>query len=399
VEIRRARWYDYPQYTPPLPSYPANETEGEFVVQTSGASHDDDPLVPPTHSRDIYYYSAFSYDLAGNYSAYDADASDRATNYWLGDIDSTGTVDSGDLVVFSGAYATTEGGAGWVAEADFGPSDDWSRFGIPLPDDIVQFEDLMIFAMNYGNVSASGVETRFLADRMEPLQQQVSFDVQQTRHAQDDGTVQVSIVIDNRASVLKGMRLTVDYGMGNQLVRVDKGAVLRQGSDCFLGTMAGGPGVVYVDVAALGVAKAFEESGEVARVVVKPRQDGPITVKLVEADLRDLNNEREVIEETGGGDAFVPTVSALHQNRPNPFNPTTTLTYDVATPGAVSVRIYSVSGKLVRTLVDEYKPAGRYDVVWDGRDNNGTTVTTGVYFYRMTAVGFASQTRKMLLLK
>jgi hypothetical protein len=195
------------------------------------------------------------------------------------------------------------------------------------------------------------------------------------------------------------MRLTVDYGMGNQLVRVDKGTVLRQGSDVFLGSMAGGPGVVHVDVAALGVDKAFEETGEIARLTVRPRDDQAITVKLVEADLRDLNNEREVIEESGGGDTFVPTVSSLHQNRPNPFNPTTTLTYDVATPGVVSVRIYSVTGELVRTLVDEFKTTGRYDVVWDGRDNNGTTVTTGVYFYRMTAAGFASQTRKMLLLK
>jgi hypothetical protein len=399
VEIRRTRWYDYPQYSTAAPSYPANETEGTFVVQTSGTSHDDDPLVPPTDSRDIYYYSAFSYDMSGNYSVLGVDASDRATNYWLGDIDSTGTVAFSDLVTFSGTYGVSESNPGWVAEADFGPSDDWSRFGIPLPDDIVQFEDLMIFAMNYGNVTPAGVEGRFLADRREPLEQKVSFNFQQTSHPNDDGNVQVSIVIDNKASVLKGMRLTVDYGVGNQLVRVDKGSLLRKGSDTFLGSMAGGPGVVHVDVAALGVDKAFEESGEIARIVLRPRDDGAITVKMVEADLRDLNNEREVIEETGGGEKFVPTISALHQNRPNPFNPTTTLTYDVASPSVVSVRIYSVTGKLVRTLVDEFKTTGRYETVWDGRDNNGSTVTTGVYFYRMTAAGFASQTRKMLLLK
>ncbi|MCK4774574.1 MAG: right-handed parallel beta-helix repeat-containing protein, partial [Candidatus Krumholzibacteria bacterium] len=147
VEIRRVGWEDYPEYatgTPvvPAPDYPANETEGTLVVQTALEAYDDDPVAP----RDIYYYTAFAYDCAGNYSVYDAAASDRATNYWLGDLDLSGTVTTPDLITFSGTYGTIDGGAGFVAEADFGPTDDWSRFGIPLPDNIIQFEDLMIFA-------------------------------------------------------------------------------------------------------------------------------------------------------------------------------------------------------------------------------------------------------------
>ncbi len=116
-------------------------------------------------------------------------------------------------------------------------------------------------------------------------------------------------------------------------------------------------------------------------------------------DLRDVNNERDVIEAAGGGNHYVPTVSSLVQNHPNPFNPSTTISYDVATPGLVSLRIYDVSGRLVRTLVDEWKGVGRFDQLWDGTDNRGTTVTSGVYFYRMTAPGYKSMTRKMLLLK
>ena len=56
-------------------------------------------------------------------------------------------------------------------------------------------------------------------------------------------------------------------------------------------------------------------------------------------------------------------------------------------------------GSLVRALVSEEKPAGRYTAEWDGRDNTGNQVHTGVYFYRMTAPGYTSQARKMLLLK
>jgi regulation of enolase protein 1 (concanavalin A-like superfamily) len=399
VEIRRVGWRDYPQYTGTGPDYPANETEGAFVVQTVANAYDDEPLLPPVTPRDIYYYSAFSYDLAGNYSVYNAGASDRTTNYWLGDIDSTGTVDSGDLIVFSGAYASTEGGPGWVAEVDFGPSDDNSRFGIPLPDDAVQFEDLMIFAMNYGNVTSGGVSGQLLAEKQVPLAERVAFRFETAQTRSPDGTVQISVVLDNSAIDLKGIRLTVDYGVGNQLVRVEQGALLRGGGSKFVGTLPAEPGRVHVDIAALGIGTAFEGSGELVRLVIRPGDAEVVSVRFDGADLRDVNNKREVSETTGGSDALVPTVSSLHQNRPNPFNPVTTVSYDVATPGMVSIRIYNVSGQLVRTILDEFKGVGRHEAVWDGRNDHGATVTSGVYFYRMTAPGFATQTRKMLLLK
>jgi hypothetical protein len=94
----------------------------------------------------------------------------------------------------------------------------------------------------------------------------------------------------------------------------------------------------------------------------------------------------------------VPSVSTLYQNVPNPFNPTTQIRFDVATPGRVHLRVYDVAGKLVRTLVDETRPAGRYTETWAGLDVAGAKVASGVYFYRLDAAGFAA-TRKMVLLQ
>ena len=398
VEIRRAGWRDYPQYTGGGPAYPANPTEGDPVVLTAGSSYDDDPLVAPATPRDIYYYTAFAYDCAGNYSVYDVASSDRATNYWLGDIDSTGTVATFDLVTFSGTYGTSDGGLGFIPEADFGPSDDFSRFGIPLPDDIIQFEDLMIFSMNYGNVTAAGAPILARTDGRK-LRDEVTFGITQTDGRSADGSVTLAVNIRNDAEALKGIRLTVEYGVGNQLIGVEKGGLLSGKGQTFLGSIPAGPGRVYVDIAALGTGVAFDGSGEVARLVIRPSGTEAVQVRLVEMDLRDVNNQRDVIEVSGGGDHYTPTVSALAQNHPNPFNPVTTISYEVAAPGMVSLRIYDVSGRLVRTLVDEWMGIGRFDQLWDGTDNNGTTVTTGVYFYRMTAPGYKSQTRKMLLLK
>lgn len=84
---------------------------------------------------------------------------------------------------------------------------------------------------------------------------------------------------------------------------------------------------------------------------------------------------------------------------PNPFNPSTAIWYDVpANSGDVTLRVFDVSGRFVRTLVDGQQAPGRWMVTWDGRDAHGRSVSTGIYFYRLEGGGF-SATKKMLLLK
>ena len=102
---------------------------------------------------------------------------------------------------------------------------------------------------------------------------------------------------------------------------------------------------------------------------------------------------------TGAGTPVVPDGFALEQNVPNPFNPTTTIHYDVpAGGGVVAIRVFDVSGRLVRTLVDANQTPGVKSVIWNGADDRGRGVASGLYFYKMSAPGFTS-TRKMLLLQ
>jgi len=99
------------------------------------------------------------------------------------------------------------------------------------------------------------------------------------------------------------------------------------------------------------------------------------------------------------GGAALPTRPALYQNVPNPFNPVTSVPYDVPIGGAyVSIRVYDVAGRFVRTLVDAHESAGRKHVIWDGRNHSGQHLATGVYFCRFRTGDFV-QTRKLLLLK
>ncbi|GEM_PF-1985437 len=94
----------------------------------------------------------------------------------------------------------------------------------------------------------------------------------------------------------------------------------------------------------------------------------------------------------------LPADYDLDQNFPNPFNPFTVIRYTVMSGSHVELTIYDVLGRTIRTFVDDPKSGGTYSLIWDGTDDKGACVATGVYFYRLSADGFV-QTRKMMLLK
>ncbi len=104
---------------------------------------------------------------------------------------------------------------------------------------------------------------------------------------------------------------------------------------------------------------------------------------------------------TGVGGETLPESFSLGQNYPNPFNPTTTIRFELPVRGRIVLTIYNVLGQEIRTLLSEQMEAGSHSCVWDGRNNSGAGVATGVYFYRITADGIASfvQVKKMVLLR
>jgi hypothetical protein len=117
----------------------------------------------------------------------------------------------------------------------------------------------------------------------------------------------------------------------------------------------------------------------------------------------DINNPSQVVAlyvtTSSNDDANgIPAVTRLEGNYPNPFNPSTTVRYALKDAGKVSISIYNLKGQLVKTLVNENKKAGNHNVVWNGNDDSGKPVSSGVYMYRMQATG-VNQTRKMMLMK
>ena len=94
---------------------------------------------------------------------------------------------------------------------------------------------------------------------------------------------------------------------------------------------------------------------------------------------------------------LLPLVTLLHQCTPNPFNPQTVVSFDLAEAGAVRLQVYGIDGRLIRTLADGPLTAGRHERTWNGRDEDGRRVGSGVYLARLTTSAGSSVGRMVLL--
>ena len=93
-----------------------------------------------------------------------------------------------------------------------------------------------------------------------------------------------------------------------------------------------------------------------------------------------------------------PKEFILHQAYPNPFNPTTTLKYEIGSAGPVSINLFDVSGRKIRSLYNGIQIPGQHEVRWDAKDDRGRSMSSGVYLFNVN-VGGKTQTAKTLLLK
>jgi hypothetical protein len=123
---------------------------------------------------------------------------------------------------------------------------------------------------------------------------------------------------------------------------------------------------------------------------------------LRQIDLNGTASRSDVVEvalaATGVFEQSLPLTTALNQNYPNPFNPETTIQFDLAVESSVTLRVFDVTGQVVRTLVRGSMPAGSYVQLWDGRNERGARVGSGLYFYELKAGSFTSM-KKMTLLQ
>jgi hypothetical protein len=310
------------------------------------------------------------------------------------------TVDFGDFIAFAGSFNLSAGEPGFVANAD---TDDSGT---------VDFNDFLGFAgsFNQSVATVDGVPVASTKPLLRTLQPGVNDNVELSMNLASDKvlvgqTVTVNVTVDNAAS-LKGFGFDLSYDTDKfefvAAAPATEDLLKASGAETpvFLShestqgelsianaIVDGSPVTGNGDVVSLTfrVLTEFEDNArfEIANGVVF---DGSQLSNPVVA-LGSLN-----VEST-------PTEFALLQNFPNPFNPETTIKYNVANGGNVSLRIYNVVGQVVKTLVAEQQNAGRYTVRWNGTDDRGVSVSSGIYFYQITAGSDFQDVKKLMLLK
>lgn len=127
------------------------------------------------------------------------------------------------------------------------------------------------------------------------------------------------------------------------------------------------------------------------------RLSGSAGIELVLHEYVDASGNEISITETAK-ESQVPAHYDLSQNYPNPFNPETVISFDLPSPGKVTLTVFNMLGEEVKRIVDKHLPAGRHQAGFNGKDDTGKTLPSGVYFYSLKSEDFTA-TRKMLLLK
>jgi len=390
-EIYRGLWYDttvntsaYPEYDDlagsTIPTRPTDRAgaagSAEWVLAGTvgvGTLNFTDTWLTDA-DRGVYYYEVFAVDVADNGSVAAA-ANDRSTNYWLGDVPPyiNGYVAANDITVLGACFGTVDGDGLYNPYCDVGPTDDWSRLGIPATDDIIDFEDLMVFSMNYSVVN--------------PLKQPlpISQVIDLAWVQKDDGRWALHLI---SGSGMKGIRVRADVPVS----AVTSGELLASQHEMTFLVNAGG--ALDVNLALMGSGMGFVGTGELF-VLESTAAVSPMDLAI---DVRGTDNSKLdfTLDKVGG--TVTPKAFSLGANYPNPFNPVTKINFALPQTQDVVLAVYSLDGRKVATLLNETRGAGDHEVVWMGRNDAGQLVASGTYFYRIDA-GPYSEVRKMTLMK
>jgi hypothetical protein len=282
---------------------------------------------------------------------------------------------------------------GYLNYCDVGRTTDYSPNGRPLTDSKVDFEDLMMFAMNFTTVS------------LVPESVAKTFENPGVSLVVDGvvgNTLRAHVVLEGNRQSVKGLHTAVTYDPAAlEYVGVSQGSlVVNQTSPVFFERL-GGSGQVQVDVASMVSASTLRGSGEVAVIEFRVVGSGSVAPVLAVADLRDKWNQElgRRIEPRQGDDVVDAGASAAMTfgAYPNPFHGSTEIAFSVPASASVSLKVYDISGRLVRTLVEGTLEAGSHRVVWDGRTGAGSATAPGVYL-AVVKVGSQEQTAKMFLM-
>jgi hypothetical protein len=289
----------------------------------------------------------------------------------IADFSSDGIVNFTDFTMFASVYGKSNTEAGWVGLYDLAVNGK------------IDFNDFTAFAANYGFGATKAAKE--IANVIYPVSN-VAFTM--------DSKVDVAAAMYyvnvniNDVSKINGFNFNLAYDSANLTFDSVNGLVGLP-----LSTVKDG----VIDVANMFNGEQF--NGTVTLGFKSNGMNSSYVFELTNALVTDKENNISQIAKLSSITAkATPQVYSLSKNYPNPFNPTTTIEYAIPSNGKVELVVYNMAGQKVRTMVNETKEAGFFKAVWDGRNDRGETVASGLYFYKLVSGKF-NKIEKMTLVK
>ncbi|TFB12321.1 T9SS type A sorting domain-containing protein [Candidatus Marinimicrobia bacterium MT.SAG.3] len=294
----------------------------------------------------------------------------------------------------------------WISQdlvRETGPVDSNSTVPdlIVTKDGVIDFEDLMAFILmwnwSYDNnkVSLSKQISNFSSSKSEhPITVFNKTDENQTAELyfslpelKDVWSGRVLLSYDQSEIKIRDISLSTEYN--------------KNRNSLFIKRTENSEGVAEIVVAPLDIKPLSHWQDDIFRINFTSDKHGYTGMISIAYDLRDKNGavlSSGIFEHRLEIISTLPKEYALHNNYPNPFNPVTTIEFDLPVSGRVDLKIFNLLGEEVTTLLKEEFEAGRHSVIWDGLNNAQNTVSSGVYFYSIKSGSF-SAVKKMILIR
>ena len=400
ISIYRAPFGTYPEYDDlggTLPDSAAAPAAPWVLVSASATS----PFVDRPPVRGSWHYVAFVADSCGNRAAV-SNLTQGSLDYLLGDVsdkvtrgvgnDRVGVEDVSLLAShygLSGAQIVTAN----VAYLDVGPTLDGTVNSRPTTDDLIDFQDLAIFSLNF-KVTPFGASARPAAPPA-PSDGLETFELRAPAIVGPGADVPVVLHVA-AAGAMQAFSVQLAWNpFVVQPIDMASGGFVESQGGIVLSARAGD-----VDAALLGVGEhGMLGSGDVATLHFHVIREGDPGLRIANLIARDASNRP--VDPARLGDAVVaapPAHTLLLAPTPNPARDAATLAFGLAQRGSVDLGLYAVDGRRVRTLAHGLREPGVYRITWKGDDDGGHSQGPGVYWARLTADG-RTFTRRLVYLK
>ena len=311
----------------------------------------------------------------------------------LGDYNYSGLIQFNDLLDFQQAWwnPSTYGGR------ETGPAEGSAPNLSIQPDGVIDFEDLMVFVQMWnwsaGYVSNDGWLAKYVSSEFSGTTVEAVFPQKQI--GEELETIHITMDVDSLKAIGSG-EIMISYDPAVlEFLRIQNSLDEQW---IILSNAADTDGMLRINLADFG---RDENSGSRILNLEFKTLNEQNTFIFWQTDFR--GRAAEIWEQSSGHLDFstvppLPQVYSLHQNFPNPFNPSTTIRYDLPEDAFVRLTVYDIRGREVAVLANGMKAAGYQTVVWNGRDSRGIPASAGIYFLRINTPAFHA-TKKMMLLK